>query len=248
MAFNIRDFRAEFKTFSQPNHFDLMFNGVPPALGKTWGNKSDEYFHNRGMMHRAFSTQLPGRTLDVVERRYSGPTRLIPTGYVYQAMPISIYENSARNVKPFFDRWMSLISERDGWFTKYYDDIIVKELRLHLYEKASKKDSANSALPIKTYQLLEVYPISVNAVQLDWNTTNAVTIINVELQYHTWKIMDESKYDDDFDNTFEGTREVNKTPVNTTSTKSKPLLPKIPNQTEFDINRDIINRNPFSTN
>lgn len=200
MAFNINKFRSQFNTFAQPNHFDMMFvggkDGTLPAKMKY--NEGDEYFFNRGMKHRAFSTQLPGRTLDVVERKYSGPARLIPTGYVYQALPISIYENHANNVKPFFDKWMSLVAEQDFWYTKYYDDIIVPELRLHLYPKSPKSDSANDALPIKTYILTEVYPISVNAVQLDWNTTNALTIINVEIQYHKWKMQEYIEYEDEY--------------------------------------------------
>lgn len=246
MAFNIRNFRSEFRTFSQPNHFDMMFVGQLPLGMRDYA--ICEYFSTTGMRHRAFSTQLPGRTLDVVERRYSGPTRLIPTGYVYQALPISIYENSAGNVKYFFDKWMSLIAEQDYWFTKYYDDIIIEDLRLQLYSKLSKKDSAGGAVPTKTYILKEVFPISVNAVQLDWNTTNAVTIINVELQYYKWQLADTIAYDDSFDD-FEGKKNsINKTPTNNKSNKkSKPLLPAIPEQKQFDINRDIINRDPFST-
>ena len=94
----------------------------------------------------------------------------------------------------------------------------------------------------------EVFPISVNAVQLDWNTTNAVTIINVELQYYKWQLADTIAYDDSFDD-FEGKKNsINKTPTNNKSNKkSKPLLPAIPEQKQFDINRDIINRDPFST-
>ena len=255
MAFNITNFRSQIKTFSQPNHFDMMFNGVPKGFNPsnpdiaTFPYNSDNYFHNTGMRYRAFSTHLPGRTLDVVERRYSGPSRLIPTGYVYQALPISIYENHANNVKPFFDRWMSLIAENDYWFVKYYDDIIIPELRLHLYSKASTKDSANDATPIKTYILSEVFPISINSVQLDWNTTNAVTIINVEIQYHSWKLMDYVKYDDNFAQDFEDSNtRTNKTkPKNIKTKKSAPLLPNIPEQTPFSID-NIINRNPFSTN
>ncbi len=203
MAFNITEFRNHFLTFAQPNHFDMVFVGGENSAGvglpkAMHYNEGDEYFFNRGIKHRAFSTQLPGRTLDVVERKYSGPTRLVPTGYVYQTLPISIYENHANNVKPFFDRWMETISSHDYWYTKYYDDIIVAELRLHLYPKNAMGDSAKDALPIKTYILKEVYPISVNAVQLDWNTTNAMTIINVELQYHHWERAEYTQYGDSF--------------------------------------------------
>lgn len=193
MAFNITEFRNHFHSFSQPNHFDLYFRGGFTNNGFPNGMKHseyDKYFMANGMKHRAFSTQLPGRTLDVVERKYSGPTRLVPTGYVYQALPISIYETREHNVKPFFDKWMETVAQHDYWFTKYYDDIIMPNLVLDLYPKNPKISSAKQATPIATYILSEVYPISMNAVQLDWNTTNALTIINIEIQYHRWVAVD----------------------------------------------------------
>lgn len=186
MAFNAAKFRANLINFAQPNHFELRFIG--PLPDGTF-NKAETNFFNTNFSFRAFSAQLPGRTLDTLERRYSGPSRMVPTGYVYQPMQISILENEDYDVRGFFDKWMNLVSGRDSWFCKYYDDLIVQRLVLSLYPRNSVnlgKDSAGEAVPSKVYTLHEVYPISVTSSQLDWGSNNVITVITVELQYHMW--------------------------------------------------------------
>lgn len=187
MAFNTTKFRAEMakNNFAQPCHFELQFVGNPPKL--PFQDKELEIFY--GMKLKAFSTQLPGMIIDTIERRYHGPTRLIPTGFVYQQLPLMIYENSQHTVRGMFDTWMEGIAANKDWFVRYYDDIIVPEMRLSLYERKAPSDSAGDALPIKTYIFEEVYPISVSAVQLDWSATNTLMGVSIDMQYHKWRIL-----------------------------------------------------------
>lgn len=187
MAFNTQKFRAELakSKFAQPNHFEIQFVGEPPKL--PFQQKELDIFY--GMRMKAFSTQLPGMVIDTIERRYHGPTRLIPTGFAFQQLPLMIYETSDHVVRGMFDTWMYGIAENKDWFVRYYDDIIVKEMRLSLYEKAPQQDSAGEALPVKTYIFEEVYPISVSAVQLDWSANNTMMGVSVDLQYHRWSIL-----------------------------------------------------------
>lgn len=198
MAFNTKDFRANLKTYAQPNHFSMSFIGPPPGAKITKGGSSpgpnfteDELrLFDTNFKFRAFATSLPGRNLDTLDRRYTGPSRLIPTGYAYQPLLISILETENHDVRGFFDKWMGYIADGASWFSRYYDDIIVQEMRLELYTRSPWLDSAGGATPVKVYTLKEVYPIAVTATQLDWGSNNNITVINVELQYYIWTSSD----------------------------------------------------------
>lgn len=187
MAFNTQAFRANLKSFAQPNHFSMSFIGPPKGLNFT---EDETRLFDTNFKFRAFSASLPGRNLDTLERRYTGPSRLIPTGYAYQPMTISILETENHDVRGLFDRWMNHVASYDSWFSKYYDDIIAQELRLELYTRSPWLDSAGGATPVKVYTLKEVYPIAVTATQLDWGSNNNITVINVELQYYIWTATD----------------------------------------------------------
>ena len=65
--------------------------------------------------------------IDVIERRYHGPYRLIPVGFTFQQMPIMLYEDTSYSVRKPFDIWMYSIAPDRDLFVKYYDDIIAKQ-------------------------------------------------------------------------------------------------------------------------
>jgi len=185
MAFNTQVFRKTLdKNYVQPNHYEIEFVGAPPAILK---DKSVAAAFNNVKM-KCFSTQLPGMVLDVIERRYNGPYRLIPVGFTFQQMPIMLYEDSSYSVRKLFDTWMYSIAEDRDLFVKYYDDIIAQQMNIYLYKKGAP--GAKELIPVRTYMLEEVYPLSVSPVQLDWSANNTIMGVNIELQYHRWSVMD----------------------------------------------------------
>lgn len=216
MAFNTERFRSNLVNFAQPNHFEMAFIGPIP---KAPFNEAEIKLFDTTFRFRAFSSQLPGRTLDTLERRYSGPSRMVPTGYAYQPMQISILETENHDVRGFFDKWMNLVASNDSWYCKYYDDIIVQQLRLELFTRHCWLDSAGGSTPVKVYTLHEVYPIAVTATQLDWGSNNTITVINVELQYYIWTASEPSVPTDDV-----GSKGTEQIPGNTTRGPYKESL------------------------
>ena len=179
MPYNAKKFRDRIKTFAKPSTFDIQFTGLPesiflPADIKTF----DE------LQFRAYSTQLPGINLDTVERRYHGPQRMIPTGYFYQQMNISIIETGDYKMRELFDYWVNQIAPaQNGYYLFYYDELIAKEMLIKLYDKA------NNEKIIKTYKLEEVYPIGISPVVLDWGYRDTFTAINIDLAYRKWSVI-----------------------------------------------------------
>lgn len=188
MAFNLKQFRESTKKgFVQPNHYEIEFVGAPPAILKD--KEVSNSFNNVKM--KCFSTQLPGMVLDVIERRYHGPYRLIPVGFTFQQMPIMLYEDTSYSVRKLFDTWMYSIAEDRDLFVKYYDDIIAKQMNIYLYKRGfNSNNQTTESIPVRTYILEEVYPLSVSPVQLDWSANNTVMGVSVELQFHRWSVVD----------------------------------------------------------
>lgn len=185
MAFNTEKFRKSFGSHVQPNHYTVEFIGKPNLPNFT---PEQNAIFDSGVGMRCFSTQLPGLILDTIERRYSGPYRLIPVGFVYQQVPIMLYENENFEVRGLFDSWMYGIAENRDLFVRYYDDIIAHEMRVHLFNRYPNILDGE-ATPVKTYIFEEVYPLSVGAVQLDWSANNTILGVNVEIQYHRWSVI-----------------------------------------------------------
>ena len=186
MPFNAKNFREKLGTIAKPSMFDLHFINPPSAI---FIEEDKKVFGE--IPFRAYSSQLPGINLDTVERRYHGPQRMIPVGYFFQQLNMSIIETADYGMRRIFDHWVTKIApDKNGYFLNYYDEIIASELLLKVYKKSPNIGSnPTDVKPVRTYKLEEVYPITISPIVLDWGYRDTFSAVNIELAYRKWSIV-----------------------------------------------------------
>lgn len=178
MPFNIKTFRKEISTIAKPSYFEINFIGLPTAV---FGANSVK--RNEGIVYRAYNAQLPGINLDTIERRYHGPQRQIPVNFMYQQLSIAFIENSDYDVRDLFDTWTkNLVLQSNGYFSRYYDEIVAQSVELTLYNTVGAI--------VRKYRFNEIYPIGVSPIGLDWGYRDTFMSINVELAYRSWDVIE----------------------------------------------------------
>ena len=156
------------------NRFEIQFSKLPSGLSINFGDPKD-------IALMVESVAIAGRNVQSVLDITYGYRREVPyNAPTYNPITISLLCSEGLKEKVFFDRWNSLIvSQRPGFDNAYYDNIIgtmkVKTLDRTL--------SATNSYEI-TYN--EVYPKTVNSIEMNHSTQNATVRLGVEMAYSYW--------------------------------------------------------------
>lgn len=133
------------------------------------------------------TTRLPSRALDIVPLTLYGVSENFPVKTEYTPLECTFLTPlvGARNILPeFFTLWLDQIqsipngmeSGRDlNWPQNYYGSV-----ELTTYDKANRKSL--------TYYFENVYPKSMEGIQVSWSEQSEMTKLSVTFMYSTWKI------------------------------------------------------------
>lgn len=174
VTFNAETFRSRAGKPASPNQYFVTLSGNPKILG----SQVDSF----KLSMAAHVAELPARQMDVLERRYNGPVRNVPTGHTYATMNIEFLENSDYNIRNYFNLWQNeIFKETEAWKVPFYKDIIADYLDIDLYGPDGRKMS--------TYRIFEVFPIAISSTNLGWALNNQAMPTNIEFAYHRWEEM-----------------------------------------------------------
>lgn len=190
MAFNANDFRQSFNNgtdtplslTASPAYFEVSFGGMPGCLmradmASSTAKKLDKAA--RSIKHRAKATDLPARQMVSVQRAFNGPHKLVPYSSIYSTSIIEFIETADFDIRTLFDTWQGMIegNQRD-YVSEYYDDIILPELIVRAFDKSGKAK--------QEWIFYNVFPVSVNPSQLNWDSKSSYLTVPIELSYHRW--------------------------------------------------------------
>ena len=159
---------------ASPNKFEIEFSKLPSGLSSTFGDPKD-------IALMVESVSIAGRNVQSVLDITYGYRREVPyNAPTYNPITISILCSEGLKEKVFFDKWNSLIvAQRPGFDNAYYDSIIGTM-------KVKTLDRTLSAT--NTYEITynEVYPKTVNSIEMNHSTQNATVRLGVEMAYSYW--------------------------------------------------------------
>ena len=166
--------RISTRGLASPNKFEVTFTKTP-ALGFTLSNQT------KTITLMCESIALAGRNVQSVLDITYGYRREVPyNAPTYNPITMSFICTEGLQEKVFFDKWNDrIVSQKNGFDNEYYDAIIgtmkVKTLDRTL--------STNNSYEI-TYN--EVYPKTVNSIEMNHSTQNATVRLGVEMAYSYW--------------------------------------------------------------
>jgi len=123
------------------------------------------------------SGAIPAFTLGIIEVPFRGRRIKIPGDRTYADWTATFVNDDSQNIRKSFDNWMNNIINVDGENSlrdstaSYRCTIVVNQLR---------PDGTTA----RTYELYDAFPTDVSAIDLSYDTTDAVQEFTVTFQYH----------------------------------------------------------------
>lgn len=153
---------------SRPNLFKAIIN-FPAYAG---GDTELTSFMCKG-------AQLPGSTIAQLDVPFRGRQLKIAGDRTFENWTITVINDTGMEVRNAMERWMNGMNEHVSNTglsnpTDYQADMAIEQL-----------DKAGDVT--KTYTIRGAYPINVSAIDLSYETTDAIEEFTVELAYQYWE-------------------------------------------------------------
>ena len=165
--FNINTFRQKLNGGSKANLFRIQIEPETLIDGVDLSNLSI----------LCKSGAIPAFTLGIIEVPFRGRRIKIPGDRTYADWTATFVNDDSQNIRKSFDNWMKNIIDVDGENSlrdsteSYRCKITVNQLR---------PDGTVS----RVYELYDAFPTDVSAIDLSYDTTDAVQEFTVTFQYH----------------------------------------------------------------
>lgn len=169
MPFTLSQFNTQIADAARPNQFTVTF--TPPS-GVTIPNSS--------LLCK--SGAIPGMTIGVIEVPVQGGRRIkLPGDRTFAEWTATFIADPQLGIRAGFEKWMSGIANSDyntdqkasGLISgDYKQTIVVQQLN-------AKGDPVNGG----TYTLKEAFPTDISAIDLSYDTTDAIEEFTVTFQF-----------------------------------------------------------------
>lgn len=174
MAFNVTRFKSQVANqgFLRSHSYFVIMN---PPVGD--GNE---------IRLRTESVALPGAaflTVDNYRPYSSGKIYNIPYSYNPQDIAMVHTVDTAGNILSTLWEWVNLITDisGDGQFAaNYHDEYVVDEMNIFVYNLKQEI--------VKIVTLYEVFPMSIDQMQMSWGSNDETAKVNVNYRYSHYKI------------------------------------------------------------
>ena len=175
---------------ARPNLFECEMY-FPDDAVPTTTSKDDLSDKTRFLVKAA---QLPASTLTEIQVPFRGRQLKIAGTRTYANWTITVINDIDFNIRTAFERWSNLINKHEDNAglvnpADYQQPMIVRQLGRAAVAGPSPISDAN--LPVlKMYQFIGAYPVEVSAIDLSYETQDAVEEFTVTLAYQWYDTMD----------------------------------------------------------
>lgn len=172
MAFNINDIRAQL-TYggAKASHFQVQITN--PINGN-------------GDLKVPFMVQaanLPESTLGTIEIPYFGRKIKLAGDRTFGEWTVTVMNDEDFLIRNAMEEWMASINSHQGNLRQTGSASPAEYKSQALITQFSKTGE-----PLREYRFTGLFPTSVAAIQMDWNTTDDIERFDVTFQYDWWDI------------------------------------------------------------
>ena len=177
---NITQFKSRLNGGVRPNLYEVEIN-FPTGVGGDGGTDDQKVSLSSQGRYLCRSTSLPTHSQGLIEVPFRGRFLKIPGDRTFEAWTATFYNTSDFNLRAAFENWINIANQTDenigvvGGLDALFTDVTVRQL---------SKDSAggkNSVL--RTYRLVDAWPTSVGAINVAFDSNDALEEFDVEFQY-----------------------------------------------------------------
>ena len=171
--------------FSSPNKYRVEFH-LPKGVVENPPNNAPFYISDmpgtQGMLGEQVTlmcsaAELPSKSFLTTEHRHNNLSLKLPYMASFDDVTFTFYASDNMLERAYFEAWMATVyNTSDGtlnFYDEYVGNIIVKVL----------DRNQNTSYEVKLY---EAYPVSMNAVNFSYGSSNEVTQISIGFAYRYW--------------------------------------------------------------
>jgi len=191
MPFNVSTFAAQ----------GLPFGGARPSLFEVYCTLPGGIAEPTAEGQFRFvcrAAQIPTSTVGQIEVPYFGRRVKMAGNRTFENWTVTIMNDEDFLVRHAFEKWSSFINSHEN---NLRDASIINEQGLVSYRTdarvlhyaktgafAGGTDVGDAAIPTREYQFINIFPINVSSIDLNWESTDAVEEFTVEFAYDYWTV------------------------------------------------------------
>jgi len=170
---------------ARPNLFECELS-FPSGVGYT----PDDTFR---MLVKAAS--LPASTIGIIDVPFRGRNLKIAGDRTFDPWSITVINDVDFKIRTAFEQWMNLINKHQDNAGKlepstYQEDVFVKQLGRTPFSSTAQNTSSQQIPVLKAYKFYGVFPTSVSAIDLSYDSTDTIEEFTVDLQVQWWDALD----------------------------------------------------------
>jgi len=177
---NIIEFKSRLNGGVRPNLYEVDIN-FPVGVGDQKSLKEQGQYLCR-------STSLPTHSQGLIEVPFRGRFLKIPGDRTFEAWTATFYNTADFNLRAAFEQWINLgnqVDENIGATTGLDDifkDVYIRQLSKDA-NKVGTGASGDKNRVLRTYKLFDAWPTSVGAINVAFDSNDALEEFDVEFQY-----------------------------------------------------------------
>jgi len=173
-GFNISTFKSRGLTSggARPSLFEVYLT-IPPFVAAATGSDTKFRFTCR-------AAQLPAATIGTVNVPYFGRTIKLAGDRVFADWTVTVMNDEDFLVRSMFEKWSNELNKLQANVRQTYNSEADYKAVLNVIQY-SKDGNV-----IRSYDIIGAFPTTVDAITLDWDTTNQIEQFGVTFSYDYW--------------------------------------------------------------
>ena len=181
---NIIDFKTKLNGGVRPNLYQVDIDFPERAIGALNGATKGSLMGETRYLCR--STSLPTHSQGLIEVPFRGRFLKIPGDRTFEAWTATFYNTSDFNLRAAFEQWVNLGNQVDenigvvGGLDNLFKDVYVRQLSK---DSAGTSGQTDKNKVLRVYKLVDAWPTSVGAINVAFDSNDAIEEFDVEFQY-----------------------------------------------------------------
>ena len=124
---------------------------------------------------------LPSSVIGTIPLKFRGRELKIAGDRTFETWTITVINDTDMSIRNAFEKWMQLINTHDSNTSAYTGR---NALGYGVQMQVDQLDRAERVT--KTYTFVDAFPCNISAIDLNYDTTDAIEEFTVELNYQFW--------------------------------------------------------------
>lgn len=172
MAFNVNEIRNQ-----------LVGGGARPTLFQVNLTNPINGIGDAKTPFMVKAAQLPASNLGVIEVPYFGRKIKVAGDRTFEEWTVTIINDEDFLIRNAMEEWMAAINTHEG---NVRDD--AAGTQAYKGNDATITQFSKAGDPIRTYSFRNIFPTNVSAIDVSWETNDAIEEFTVTFQYDYWQV------------------------------------------------------------